>query len=233
MMFLATLALLPALIVHEKHSRNKTSTESDLSIDEQWSKKKKELNKVRDDIAKVKDPEQKQKLQRNRVFLENELRRIEWKVRESDLTQMYNASKGKLRELPDLRGPSQENDVTGAILTKRYRNTLSSIVKDANSILEHEPQASRSEALAPIVSLLRAYYNNVKKSSEQSSRAVAVDYFVTWAMLSSVSKGVAIDPKLSKYASPEFLKNFEKLMEKAKLGGPSFQSTGRSGVVPE
>lgn len=231
MLLLATMALLPALIVHEKNARNKPVTESNLSVDEQWSKRKKELDKICDDLAKAKDPEQRQKLQRNRLFLENELRRIEWKVRESDLTQMYNASRGKLRELPDLKESSPENDEDDDAKTKKYRKTLSKIIKDADSILEHEPVASRSQALAPIVSLLCACYNNLKRSSDKSLHAVAVDYFVAWATFSSLAKDVEVDPKLAKYASPEFRKNFNKLLQKVMPARSSFQTAEHSVVT--
>ena len=231
MMLLATIALLPALVVHEKNNRNKPANETNLSVDEQWSKRKQELDKVCNDLAKVKDREQMQKLQRNRLFLENELRRIEWKVRESDLTQMYNASRGNLRELPDLKESSSEIDEDGDAKTKKYRKTLSKIIKDADGILDHEPLASRSQALAPIVSLLCACYNNLKRSPEKSLQAVAVDYFVAWATFSSLAKDLEVDTKLAKYASPEFRKNFKKLLKKVMPATPSFQKAERSVVT--
>lgn len=233
MMLLATIAILPALVVREKNNRNKPVNESNLSVDEQWSKRKKELDKICDDLAKAKDAGQRQKLQRSRLSLESELRRIEWKVRESDLTQMYNASKGKLRELPDLKESSPEIGEDGVAKTKEYRKTLSKIMKDANSILKHEPLASRSQALAPIVSLLCACYNNLKRSTDKSLQTVAVDYFVAWATFSSIAKDIDVDPNLAKYASPEYRKNFKKVLQKMNPPRPTFESTEHSRVVTE
>ena len=54
-----------------------------------------DLEKIQKQIDKCKDEAEKKSLHSSMHSLENKLRRLEWSIRESDLTQMYNAGREK------------------------------------------------------------------------------------------------------------------------------------------
>lgn len=231
MLLFAAFALFGAILVNEKSNLLGRVPNANPTADESWSKTKKELDKVRDNIDRTKSPEQQRTLQRQRLNLENELRRIEWKVKENDMTRMYNASRGNLRELPDLRKTAVENHTE---VDRKYAIILDKLVNEAKKIIEKEPPASRQQALIPIANLARAQYNTLKKNSNDKEN-VRGDYFAVWATLSSYIAGVRIDTELSKYSSERFKKKFfafqESLSASQTCTRPDEQSLG--GIISE
>ena len=208
-LLLATFALFPAILIHERSLAFGLAGNTNLSDDENWSKTKKQLDKVRDSIDKTKSTEQKKVLQRQLLSLENELRRIEWKVKESDMTQMYNAAKGRLREIPEINATTSEKQTEED--GKKYSHSLDKLVKEVQKIVEKEPQESKQQALVPIANSIRAHYNMMKKNPELDS--IRADYFAVWGTLSSFIQGIRINPELLKYTSRRFRKNFGTLQE--------------------
>lgn len=212
MLLLATMALFPAILVHESSLRNKAIPNGNPTLDERWSKTKMELDKVQDNISKTKDPQQKKTLQRQQIFLENELRRLEWKVRESDLNRMYNASRANLKELPDLKAVREGEPIEEKV--REWKSNLSEMIGEVRKIAEREPVASQQAALVPITNSVRAHYNMMRKiPPDEGLKSVQSDYFAVWGALSSFISGVRVNPYLAKYASPKFQKRFLALLQ--------------------
>lgn len=220
MLLLAAFALFPALLVHERSNLLRRAENANLTDDENWSKTKKELDRVRDNLEKASTDEQRRALQRQTVYLENELRRIEWKVKESDMNQMYNAARGNLRKLPEQKEGTSEDQANNSV--KKYTSSLANIIKDVRKIVENEPPASRQQALIPIANLVRAQYNMMKKTEACTSN-IRKDYFAVWATLSSFIEGIRIDSELSKYSSQRFRKKFLDFQESLS----SYQSSSK------
>lgn len=214
-LFFASAALFPVLLVHENDLRNKRGLSPDPSEDEQWSKTKKALDKLNERIEKRKDPAERKSLQVQKLSLESELRRLEWKVKESDMTQLYNASKGNLRRLDDPKTIAQVNGIEEPQNrnTKKTRQYLLSMMKEVRKILHDEPQESVREALTPIANDVRAHYSILKKQKDDDSINVTSNYFVVWATLSSFVRGTSIDRRLERYCSADFRADFEKLLD--------------------
>ncbi|MHB2037651.1 MAG: hypothetical protein ACYCPW_13060, partial [Nitrososphaerales archaeon] len=70
-----------------------SSEKTDFSSDERWSETKSKLKKVEDRIRNSSNPDRKQVLLAQKRTLETELRGLEWKIKESEMTKAYNASK--------------------------------------------------------------------------------------------------------------------------------------------
>lgn len=216
-LFFASVALFPALLVHEKNNLTKRVWTHNLSEDERWSKTKSAIDKLSDKIDKSKNQAEKKSLQIQKLSLESELRRLEWQVKESDMTQMYNASKGNLKRLDDpesIAGQSTSVE-SRAKDSKESRDFLFKIIKDIDRILKNEPHDSVREALIPITNELRARHNVLKKRGTESNK-ITSDYFVIWATLSSFVKGVSPDPQLIRYGSPDFRPKLAKVQQTIK-----------------
>lgn len=214
MLLLATFAFFPAILIHERNLRNSPISYSNLSMDERWSRTKKELDKLSDNLNKAKSAVEQKNLQRQKISLENELRQIEWKVKESDLNQMYNASKGNLRELPYQTEGQDQTDVR----IKNYNTTLSRLLKEIRKTVEEEPQESRRESLILIANSLRAHYNAVRNESQiDTLKSIRSDYFASWMVLASFIGGYYLDPALAKYTSRKFRKRFLALVKTLEL----------------
>ncbi len=210
-LFFASAALFPALIVREKNNVKNQALHHDFSVDERWSKTKSAVEKLSDRIDKTKNQAERRSLQVQKLSLETELRRLEWQLKESDMTQMYNAAKGNLRRLDDPKNIAEESDTADgqSESEKKNHDFLLRIVKNVEKTLKDEPPASMKETLVPMMNDLRAHYNILKKRRRDDS--TLSDYFVTWATLSSFVRGSPPDKKLIGYASSGFKGKLEKL----------------------
>ena len=220
-LFFAYVALFPALLVREKNNLNKRVWTHNLSEDERWSKTKSAIDKLSDRIDKSKNQAEKKSLQIQKLSLESELRRLEWQVKESDMTQMYNASKGNLKRLDDpesIAGQSTKVELP-AMDAKESREFLLKIIKDIHRILKDEPPDSVREALIPITNDLRAHYYVLKKRGTNGSNKTTSDYFVMWATLSSFVRGISPDPELVRYGSYDFSPRLAKVQQSIKSVG--------------
>ena len=104
-------ASFPAILIYEKKRRNGLSSEmTAFSGDERWSETKSRLKKVEGRIRKSSNPDEKQVLLVQKRSLETELRGLEWKIKESEMTKMYNASKENTRDLWAQTKPNQSDD---------------------------------------------------------------------------------------------------------------------------
>lgn len=180
----------------------------DFSVDDRWSKTKSAVEKLSDRISKTKNQTERKSLQVQKLSLETELRRLEWQLKESDMTQMYNAARGNLRRLDDLAEGSDAK-VGQSESEKKNRDFLLKVVKNIEKTIKDEPPASKKETLIPIMNDLKAHYNILKKRKHDD--AMLSDYFVTWATLSSFVRGSPLDKKLLEFASSGFRSKLDKL----------------------
>jgi hypothetical protein len=106
---------------------------------------------------------------------------------------------GALRERKRLERLAEEN------------KNLERIIENAEKILGSEPVDSLSIALQSVVNDFKAHYNVIKKRKNNSE--TLANYWVAWALISSVINHVDIDPQISKYASKEFRPKIAKLIK--------------------
>jgi hypothetical protein len=214
-MLVGYVAAFPMILIYEKNKRGSMVGSSSTPQDEGWSKTKTELDEVNRKIEKAKNQDESQLLQRQKVELQNKLRNLEWEIRESEMTQLYNATKGNMKiskalSKPELFEPESEKE--HAIATNR--RILLTIVKNAEFLIEHEPASSIKVALSPLERELKLHYNVLKKGRNQKafSESILSDYWVTWISISCLVRGVKLDSKLTKYASKDYRDRFAKFL---------------------
>jgi hypothetical protein len=95
------------------------------------------------------------------------------------------------------------------------RRNLERIILTVESILKSEPDESLKMSLVPLANEIRAHYNAIKK--RVGSPDVLSDYWVTWAVLSSVINEIPVDRTLERYSSPAFRARFDEFLNAALL----------------
>ena len=239
LMVIWNFAFVASVIVWERHKRSLALSGTpavSFSNDERWSRTKRDLEKIESRLDKTRDGEKRRTLLFQKHALENELRRLEWSIKESNLNAMFNAGAGSLRkvdsknspirydsegnpEIPDGVDPLDKYTPEGALRERKRleklaeeRKNLERIVDGAISILKSEPPESVPEILRSLANEFRANYNILKKQNRYRSLA---DYWVAWAVISSIINRVKIDAGISKYASEDFRPRLLKLIKLA------------------
>jgi hypothetical protein len=238
LMLVWNFAFVASVIVWERHKRSLALSGTSLSFsnDERWSRTKRDLEKIDGRLDKTRDSEKRRTLLYQKHALENELRRIEWSIKESNLNAMFNAGTGNLRKvdsknfpihydsegnpgIPDGVDPLDKYTPEGALRERKRleklaeeRKNLDRIVDGAILILKFEPPESVPESLRSLANEFRANYNILKKQNRNRSLA---DYWVAWAILSSIINRVKIDTRISKYASDDLRPRLLKLIKLA------------------
>jgi hypothetical protein len=216
-MLVAYVAAFPMILIYEKNKNKRGALlgTSSSPLDEKWSKTKTELDLVNMKIAKTNNADERLALQRQRTELQNSLRNLEWQIKESDMTQMYNAAKGNMKISDTLSKPhlfEPESEKEHFIVTNK--RILLGIVKNAEYLVEHEPAGSLRIALTPVERELKLHYNILKKDrkSKTFSESTLSDYWVTWITVSCIVRGIKVDKELKKYASDDYRNRFEKFL---------------------
>ncbi|HKW03849.1 MAG TPA: hypothetical protein VJN71_00995 [Nitrososphaerales archaeon] len=238
LMLVWNFAFVASVIVWERHKRSLALSGGSLSFsnDERWSRTKRDLEKIEGKLDKTRDSEKRRTLLYQKHALENELRRVEWSVKESNLNAMFNAVTGSLRkvdskkypirydgegnpEIPEGVDPLDKYTPEGALRERKRleklaeeRKNVDRIVDGAILILKSEPPESVPEALRSLANEFRANYNILKK---QNRIRFLADYWVAWAIMSSIINRVKIDSRISKYASEDFRPRLLKLIKLA------------------
>jgi hypothetical protein len=105
---------------------------------------------------------------------------------------------------------------------KAQRKILINILDNAEAIATIEPTSSLPDALRPIANELRAHYNEIKKRSRNQNITpktnTLTDYWVSWAAVSSLLDGTAMDARIVKYASKD-MKN--RILRVSRFASPS------------
>ncbi len=222
-------AFVASVMIWERYRRsNAINMGATFSNDERWSKIKRDLECVDGKLQKTKDSAKIKSLLYQKRSLENELRRVEWSIKETNMNEIYNAGMGNLRKLDSKRmslGSDQDSSGTsggkedldpndkfgpeGALRERRQlerqaeeRKNLERIIDNAERVLCSERAESLPVALQSVANDFKAHYNVIKRR-KYSSVSLA-DYWVAWALISSVMNGVDVDLQISKYASKEF-----------------------------
>ena len=219
-MLVAYAACFPAILIYEKRRRNSMSSEKiDFSGDERWSETKSKLKKVEDRIRNSSNPDEKQVLLAQKRTLETELRGLEWKIKESEMTKAYNAFKENARDPWVQAKPKlSDDDQVEELEEPLNRKHLIKIVREAQSILQNEPSTSIKIALTPLANDLKTHYKILKErlEGENLEKSILSDYWASWMVLSCLIKGVPVNSDMTKYTSDEYRPKFEQLLESAK-----------------
>jgi hypothetical protein len=231
-----------ALVLWERQKRNDAlNSNNNYSNDDRWTKIKMDFEKVENKLAKTKDPAKRKSLVRQKVWLENELRRLEWEIREANMNGMYNAEKGSFRNSRDPSGKTAKNatDPTLSSSTKKVgnldpldrlgaraairkraeleienkeRQSLLKTLDSAEAVVEIEPASSLPDALQPIANDCKAHYNLIKKRGKLNTDVLG-DYWVAWSLVLSVQNRLPFDSAMTKYASKDFRSRVGKFMK--------------------
>ncbi len=237
-------AMIPAILTWEKYAATKRffSKDSDLSADERWVLTKMDLEKIQKQIDKCKNEAEKKHLNSSKSSLENKLRRLEWSLRESDLSEMYNAAKGNLGHLPDEKASSppeqspkgsdeeemdSSKDEEMEVHSYESRNYLVKTLLDARAVLRNEPGPTLRLVLKPTANNLRAHYNALRrkqtKKSSPTFAALVSDYWACWVLLHALANNLPLEPDLPRYCSNIFrpkIMAFMKLVHSLGLEAP-------------
>lgn len=229
------------MIVWEKHKRETALNGGGptFSNDERWSKTKRDIERIDGKLDKTRDSDKRRGLLHQKYLLENELRRLEWAIKESNLNGMYNAGTGSLRKLDPKGMPLRSQNQNGTLdkdseeidpgerytpdgalrerkrLERRAeeRKNLQRIIDNAEAILRAEPADSIPAALKPVANDFKAHYNVLKK--RRNNQDSLADYWVAWAVISSIMNRIEVDPQIAKYASEQFRPRISKFIKLA------------------
>jgi hypothetical protein len=232
-----------ALVLWERQRRNHALTlDANYSNDARWTKTKMDLEKVENKLGKTKDATKKRALAKQRDWLENELRRLEWAIREANMNSIYNSQRGgglRNQREPNTpaKGPNDpasslpgkiERDIIDPLdrlgaraairrraeleMENKDRQTLIKTIDNAEAIVASEPAVSLPEALQPIANDCRAHYNLIKKRGKLNS-SVLGDYWVAWSLVLSIQNRLPFEFSIIKYASKDFKARATKFMK--------------------
>jgi hypothetical protein len=206
-MLVGNIALVPGILAWEKFSRRESEkrTKSD-SIDS----KKSEIKRIHKEIARTKNPNERNALISRMRTIENELRQLEWTRREKEMDELGTprdkiARVDLFKFLSERRSEGTENPSDSDEEKRKY---FSKLLADAREILSAEPRSSIGAALRPITSEFAAIFNSMKKS-RAASPSVLSDCWACWAILNSVSNGLKIEPIIRRHVSSKFRKNYD------------------------
>ena len=231
--------LVIAIILWEREKRaTALNARTGFSDDERWVKAKVNLEQVDSRLEKTKDSQKRRHLLKQRQWLQNELRRLEWSIKESNMNSMYNAQAGNLRRTGKSdfsSGPSGLDkldtlpDGTSAVrkralleMENKDRTNLQRILDEAEAVIKSEPRESLTTALRPLANDCKAHYNAIKKRKQTSD--CLTDYWVAWSIISSIASGLEIDTTALKYASKNFQAKLSKFVKSVSVSSrPSTQ----------
>ena len=200
-------AIVLFIVVWEKEKSRRQSLQLDYTQDGRWCGAKKELEDIDNRISKIRDLSKKKELENRRKFLVNELRRLEWSIRESNINEMYNAQNGRMKKFgPELRNRKvrsfEEIDEENERLERKESEYLKNLIANLQPILKNEPVNSLPSVLKSIINEIRAHYNLLKQNNPDSGSLA--NCWAVWALLSSAVEGTRPSGDLSKYASKQF-----------------------------
>jgi hypothetical protein len=218
------IAIVLGIILWEKEKVRKGQFLKDsYTQDEKWARAKKEFDDVSTRIRKSDDTKQKKNLETRRRYLANELRRLEWSIREKEANAVFNAQNGGMKKLgpqdPDNNRNSsrlslQEAEEKSRAAEGKENEYLEKIIGIIISIVRGEPSTSRSAALQPISNELRAHYFAIKRRDQY---AVSLsNCWAVWSIVSSILNSAKPEDTVLKYASKSFKAPVSRLLQETK-----------------
>ena len=185
-----------------------------------WVEVKKEIERTRDQLGKTKDPKKLGDLRRRARSLTNELRRLEWSIRETNMDEMYKAHKFGLRELDPRRMKSAIEKQSEEAYARRKKlefearngQNLEAIANTVLETLHDEPDDSLPASLSAVSNELRAGYNAIKKKTKRAR--ILKDYWATLYLIRSVIERSPLEVvEVQKYVSSEYYPTFRRLVK--------------------
>jgi len=218
-MLVGYIAMLPTILVWEKYSGGKSDSVFD---DGRLREKKSEIKKLQGRIDRSQNESEKKILRSKWKTLENELRRLEWSIRESNLTRSHDPAndeghpslgdpmfskspKSKSESDRSTTNEPRERRIDIANLEKREH--LLKILGDVKQVLTKESQQSVRVELLYLANEVRAHYNIIRKK-DPSLNSLLSDYWVVWVVLYSLSNNSPLPDNLERYSSSSFRSKF-------------------------
>jgi hypothetical protein len=195
-------------IVLTERERKKSNNWSLSTDDKEWVSLKKELDRVLGELGRSKKRRESSKskiLERRKTWIENEMRRLEWRMREDQYDKLSQSRFGAppVEEKKDLLA-HEEGEAEDFLIA-----TLNGVRELATS---EENSESLRQALLPTLSSLRAHYNIIRRRNKDSG--ILRDIWVVWAVVASVADGITTpEPDLLKYSSDPIKKAVSKLLK--------------------
>jgi hypothetical protein len=173
------------------------------------SRVKRELEFIDERLRTSKEEREKSFLRLRKIYLEQELRRLEWTQKEFELERNYGAAKGgPLKPL----GRSAGTGVPRRRGKAEAKHLLEALDQSAQ-ILAADPPASARTELGLVANDLRAHYGLIKGDNAHSQNLR--DYFATWAVLTSFCQGTRPEIQVQDYASKDVKSKLEVLIRLA------------------
>jgi hypothetical protein len=146
-------------------------------------------------MTKSDDEDERRYLRRAKEAVEQDIRKLRWARRESELEGLSRASgKEGLRPLrPRIGGEDRRRD------EKREERHLIDSLGEAEEVLAVEPPESARARLEMIAADVRAHYNLLRALEHRGK--ILGDYATAWAALASILKRANLDHELRRHAS--------------------------------
>lgn len=213
---LGNVSLMIAIVLWEKDAAWRGAIlDEELSVDDRWSKTKARIEWIEKRASRNSSVKDAAALQQEKSRLTNELRRLEWSIKESELGSISLASMGKMgvkrvdgaRNLP----------IREAVTEKKGMKALDRMIREAIDVLRQEPIESFPITLSAIQNTVAASYKQIKRMDQNSG--VLVDYWVVWVVISSLVSKQQFDEKFVGYASGQTRVKVNRLIETARARG--------------
>lgn len=207
---LGNISMMVAIVLWEGEKRaQEVAVDESLSNDERWEKIKVALDGIDKRLSGKVRAEEREDLLKRKGWLLTEKRRLEWTLKDAELTSVEAAAKGALTPL-DKAGSAfgADSPEEGA----EEENDLKKVVGAAEEILAREPSESLEFALRPLLNELTAHYNAIRR--KDSSSPYLADYWAAWGVLKSAETGLEIGPVIAR-ASKKMQPRLGRLMKLA------------------
>jgi hypothetical protein len=184
-----------------------------IQADEQATKVRTALAEVERCLSAKPAAEQAALLKKRKSWLLNELRRLEWALKEAELNSLARVAERKGIPLERAARILSTDESDGRA---EDEENLKRMIDNAESILRREPEESLSYALKPVLNEITALYNDVGRRNRHSP--MLVEYWAAWAVIKSIEEGVGADGPLSRTPKP-LRQHLVRLVNASKAGG--------------
>jgi len=202
-------SVIVAIVLWDREAAKNDPQVETFSAEERWSKAKARLESIERRLKKDMPESEFTALKKERNWLTVELRRLEWSLKESDLTSLTLASMGKVKQLERQDGLAGRRG--GSVSEKDGLKELDRLIGAAVDAVNHEPEESIPFALKPLINRVNADFNQIKKTDRNS--ALLQDYWAVWATLSCRYHDQTLDPRIIEYSREEAKEKIERLFQ--------------------
>lgn len=177
-------AVIAGIAVYERRAGAGASRGIGLRDADSWVRLQNDLAAVEEKLSKSRSDAEKQYLRLRRASVVQDLRKLKWTMRESELENLRRATAPQLlRPIPTEPGRWQRFR-----REKREERHLLDSLGEAQEVVATDPPDAARERLMLIAADVRAHYR-LMKGLGYESRNIR-DYAAAWAALYSIAKGV-------------------------------------------